>query len=83
MASGSQTKPSRRTLQRAKRSLKETYGDCEWFCGVGIVPTDDGLGLRLNVDPQVAVTEGEIPETYRNIAIEIVPIKDYQPRNQA
>jgi hypothetical protein len=62
--------------------MLKRYGDCDWFCGVGIVPTDDGLGLRLNVDPDVAVGEGEIPETYESIAIEIVPIRGYAAREE-
>lgn len=72
--------PSRRTLQRAKRTILDEYGDCEWFCGVGIVPTKTGLGLRLNVDPDVAVEAGEIPRKIRSVDIEIVPIRGYEAR---
>ena len=72
--------PSTRSLQRAKRSLLKKYGERDWFRGVGIVPTDEGLGLRLNVDPDVKIEEGEIPATYHNIAIEIVRTKGYKPR---
>jgi len=71
---------SRRTLQRAKRHLLEKYGECDWFCGIGIVPTGEGLGLRLNVDPDVPVEAGEIPQSYRRISIEIVPMKGYTAR---
>ena len=73
--------PSRRTLQRAKRTILDEYGDCEWFCGVGIVPNDGGLGLRLNVDPDVPVKEGEIPVRIRSVELEIVPIRGYGIRS--
>ncbi len=73
--------PSTRSLQRAKRSLLKNYGECDWFLGVGIVPRDGGLGLRLNVDPDVNIEEDEIPATCQNIAIEIVRTKGYKPRN--
>ena len=76
----SRSGPSTRSLQRAKRSLLKKYGERDWFRGVGIVPTDGGLGLRLNVDPDVNVEEDEIPATYHRIAIEIVPTKGYELR---
>ena len=69
-----------RSLQRAKRALLKKFGERAWFRGVGIVPTDAGLGLRLNVDPDVEVEEEEIPATYRRIPIEIVQTKGYKPR---
>lgn len=72
--------PSTRSLQRAKRSLLKDYGERDWFRGVGIVPRDGGLGLRLNVDPDVNIEEDEIPATCHNIAIEIVRTKGYKPR---
>ena len=72
--------PSTEKLRTVKRAMLKQYGDCDWFCGVGIVPTDDGLGLRLNVDPDVAVGEGEIPETVESIAIEIGPIRGDEAR---
>ena len=72
--------PSTRSLQRAKRSLLKKHGERDWFRGVGIVPTDGGLGLRLYVDPDVKIEENEIPATYHNIAIEIVRTKGYKPR---
>lgn len=74
---------SRRSLQRAKRSLAKKYGDCCWFRGVGIVPTDDGLALRLNIDPDAKVEKGEIPATFQNIAIEVVRTKGYEPRKNS
>jgi len=74
------SEPSTRSLQRAKRSLLKKYGQCDWFRGVGIVPTDGGVGLRLNVDPDVKIKEDEIPATHHNIAIEIVRTKGYKPR---
>lgn len=72
--------PSTRALRRAKRSLLKKYGERDWFRGVGIVPAEGGLGLRLNVDPDVEIEEDEIPATYYNIAIEIVRTKGYKPR---
>lgn len=72
--------PSTRSLQRAKRSLLKKYGARDWFRGVGIVPTDEGLGLRLNVDPDAKLEKNEIPATYYNIAIEIVRTRGYKPR---
>ncbi len=72
--------PSTRSLQRAKRSLLKNYGERDWFRGVGIVPTDGGLGLRLNVDPDAIIEEDEIPTTHHNIAIEIVRTKGYKLR---
>ena len=72
--------PSTRSLQRAKRSLLKKYGESDWFRGVGIVPVEGGLGLRLNVDPDVKIKEDEIPTTHHNIAIEIVWTKGYKPR---
>lgn len=69
-----------KSLQRAKRSLLREYGKCAWFRGVGIVPTDGGLGLRLNVDPDVTVDDDEIPVSYKDIAIEIVRTRGYEPR---
>ena len=59
------------------------YGDRCWFRGVGIVPTDEGLALRLNVDPDAIVEEGEIPATFQNIAIEVVRTKGYKPRKNS
>ena len=67
-------------LQRAKRELKKKYQDCGWFRGVGIVPTADGLALRLNVDPDKPLEE-TIPATYYTFPIEIVKIGGYQVRN--
>lgn len=75
--------PSTRALQRAKRSLAKKYGDRRWFRGVGIVPTDAGLALRLNVDPDAIIEEGEIPATFHNLAIEIVRTKGYKPRKNS
>jgi hypothetical protein len=75
--------PSTRALQRAKRSLAKKYGDRGWFRGVGIVPTDDGLALRLNVDPDAKVEAGEIPATFQNIAIEVVRMKGYKARKKS
>lgn len=75
--------PSTRSLQRAKRSLLKKFGERRWFRGVGIVPTDEGLALRLNVDPDAIVEEGEIPATFHNIAIEIVRTKGYEPRKKS
>ena len=72
--------PSTRSLQRAKRSLLKKYGECDWFRGVGIVPTDGGLGLRLNVDPDVKIEDDEIPAIHHNIVIEIVRTKGYKLR---
>lgn len=69
-----------RSLQSAKRSLLKKYGDRDWCHGVGIVPTEQGLGLRMNVDPQAKLEEDKIPTTYRNIAIEIVRTEGYKPR---
>lgn len=67
-------------MQRAKRGLLEKYGGRDWFRGVGIVPADGGLGLRLNVDSEATLEEDEIPTKYHNIAIEIVRTKGYKPR---
>ena len=69
-----------RSLRRAKRGLLKKFGEREWFLGVGIVPTDAGLCLRLNVDPDVEIEEHEIPATYHNIPIEILQTKGYAPR---
>ena len=74
--------PGTRSLQRAKRSLLKKYGERDWFGGVGIVPTEEGLGLRLNVDPEATIEEDEIPATYHNIAVEIVRTKGYKPREK-
>jgi hypothetical protein len=38
------------------------------------------MALRLNVDPDATVEEGEIPATYHSIAIEIVKTKGYKSR---
>lgn len=76
--SGSNT----RSLQRAKRALAKKFGDRRWFRGVGIAPADGGLCLRLNVDPDATLEEDEIPETYENIAIEIVRTKGYKARKR-
>ena len=78
----SRSGPSMRSLQYAKRALLKKFGEREWFRGVGIVPTDAGLGLRLNVDPDVEVEENEIPTTYRRISIEIVKTRGYEPRKR-
>lgn len=72
--------PDKHSLQRAKRSLLKMYGEREWFRGVGIVPTEGGLCLRLNIDPEVTLGENEIPATYQDIAIEIVRTKGYEAR---
>lgn len=69
-----------RSLQRAKRSLLKKYGERDWFHGVGIVPTEQGLCLRMNVAPKAKLEDDEIPTTYRNIAIEIVRTEGYKPR---
>lgn len=76
----SDSDPCREKLRSIKSAMLKQYGDCEWFCGVGIIPTDDGLGLRLNVDPEIEVEDGEIPDTYDSIAIEIMPIGGYEAR---
>lgn len=73
--------PSQRALQRAKRSLGHKFGHCEWFRGVGIVPVDDGLALRLNVAPNADIAENEIPATYYNIAVHVVKMGGYELRN--
>jgi len=76
----SQSGPSLRSLRDAKRALLKKFGERAWFRGVGIVPTDAGLGLRLNVDPDVEIDDEEIPATYRKISIEIVQTKGYESR---
>lgn len=68
-----------RAAERAKRSLHKKFADRQWFRGVGIVPAVDGLALRLNVDPSVAV-ENAIPETYYNFPVEVVEIGGYEVR---
>ncbi len=60
--------------------MQKKFGERDWFRGVGIVPTDEGLCLRLNVDPDIQVEEDEIPATYDDFAIEIVRTKGYKPR---
>lgn len=74
------SKTGSEALQRAKRALKKKYQDCGWFRGVGIVPTADGLALRLNVDPDEPLEE-TIPDTYYTFPIEIVKIGGYRDRN--
>ena len=69
-----------KALQRAKQALREKYGSRDWFRGVGIAPSNAGIGLRLNVDPAVHVAEGEIPKSFRGYSIEVVFIRGYEPR---
>jgi hypothetical protein len=76
----SSSDPDTRSLQRAKRSLLKKYGERKWFRGVGIVPTEGGLCLRLNIDSEATLGENEIPATWHNIAIEIVRTKGYETR---
>lgn len=72
--------PTRQSLQRARRSLLEKYGQRSWFRGVGIVPTDAGLGLRMNIDPGATIEDDVLPRSHHDIAIEIVRTKGYERR---
>lgn len=71
-----------RAAQRAKRSLQKKFRDREWYRGVGIVPADDGLALRLNVDPSIAPRD-TIPETYYKFPVEVVEIGGYEVRTRS
>ncbi len=68
-------------VRSAKNALQEEYGECAWFRGVGIAPSESGFLLRLNVDPNVEVETGEIPHCYQGHGIEIVYIGAYKPRH--
>lgn len=67
-------------IRRAKEGLRKQYERQRWFCGVGIVSSDTGLKLRLNVDPDIAVEQDEVPKSYDGYAIEVVYIKEYKAR---
>ncbi len=75
-------RPDIEALRSAKRALLEEYGDCAWFRGAGIGPSGSGMGLRLNVDPDVEVADEEIPKSFRGYAIDVVYIGDYEPRSE-
>ena len=73
------TGPSEAMARRAKNGLAKKFAGRDWCRGVGIVPTAEGLGLRINVDPDADV-EDEIPASYYRIPVEVVRIKEYRPR---
>ena len=77
----SSTAPSQRAVRRAKRSLLRKYEDREWFLGVGIVPVDDGLALRLNVAADSDIADDEIPASYYRIPVQVVKMTGYKLRN--
>lgn len=66
-------------LHQAKDAFTEKYGKHKWFRAIGIAPSDDGLVLRLNTDPDIE-TKDEIPTTYQGFTIEVVQIKEYKLR---
>jgi hypothetical protein len=76
---GSVKDPS--VARKAKHALRERYADRQWFRGVGIAPGEDGLILRLNVDPNSLASEAELPGEFDGIQIEVVFIDAYRPRS--
>ena len=77
----SSTAPSQRAVRRAKRSLLRKYEDREWFRGVGVVPVNDGLALRLNVAADADIADDEIPASYYRIPVQVVKMTGYELRN--
>ena len=65
----------------AKDALRERYADRQWFRGVGIAPGENGLVLRLNVDPSSLESMDDLPGECDGILVEVVFIDTYQPRS--
>ncbi len=78
----SSTVPSQRAVRRAKKSLLRKYEGRDWFRGVGIVPADDGLALRLNVAADADIGDNEIPSSYYRIPVQVVKLAGYELRNE-
>ncbi len=72
--------PASPGLKRAKRMLHKRYSNVQWYSGVGIVPADGGLGLRLTVSNEPK--DWEVPKTYYGFPVEVVVIGRYSPRNK-
>jgi len=70
-------------LRQAKEELVERFGDRPWFRGAGIAPSESGLVLRVNVDPDVEVDDAvPVPERLRGFPVEVIHIKGYAPRQE-
>jgi hypothetical protein len=67
--------------KRAKKLLLERFQRSIWFRGVGIAPSDEGLKLRINVDPETAPDPSELPLELEGIPVEVLLTKGYSPRN--
>ncbi len=65
-------------LKRAKRMLHKRFSSADWYSGVGIVPADGGLGLRLTVSNEP--NDKEVPKTYYGFPVEVVVMGRYSPR---
>lgn len=65
-------------LRRAKRMLHNRCANYDWYVGVGIVPTSDGLGLRVTAgyEPE----SGTVPQSYYGFAVEVVVMGEIRPR---
>lgn len=70
-------------IERAKNALLKEFGQRPWFRGAGIAPGKEGLQLRLNVDPEAKLAEGEIPERFHGFPLKIVLIAAYRPREKS
>ena len=66
-------------LRRAKEALRQEFSERAWFRGAGIAPGQDGLVLRLNVDPD-QTGDDEIPEVFHGHELHIVYTRGYEPR---
>ena len=68
-------------LDAAKKALIKEYDKCAWVRAVGIAPAPSGgLGLRLNVDPDLLPAGQSLPEEYAGLPVETVFIKGYEAR---
>ena len=75
------SKKEHEVLDAAKKALTDEYGKCAWVRGVGIAPTPSGgLGLRLNVDPDLLPADQSLPQEYAGLPVETVFIKGYEAR---
>jgi len=69
-----------RSAREAKEALRARFAARSWFRGVGIAPGEGGLVLRLNVDPGAELAEGEVPERFGGLRVEVVYIGGYEAR---
>ncbi|MEM7083185.1 MAG: hypothetical protein AAF465_10660 [Pseudomonadota bacterium] len=64
--------------RRAKRMLHKRLAPFGWYAGLGLVPAEGGLGLRVTASTQP--NPDDVPTTYYGFPVEVVVTRGYVAR---